>query len=609
MLPTHPMPTQLRVVRPNLFPSAFDNHRGLHLARFLPHIQLANPYQAAGIPPDIRNLHDKVTGMAVIRTALLDWRKYFIGIFTQFLGNPVIGRELRVRVRFARAYWLQALYLLFLILIVSIAYAGTLGSQISMDPYRAQQYLQQFYWIIFGTLTSLIVLIAPGLTASAVTLERERRTLDLLLATPLSARELLTGKLVGSFAFLVLLLALTLPASAVCVLLGGATFGEVLESYLMLAMSGLTLSAVALFTSAYSRNSMWAVFGGYLLCFFYLAGTLPFTLIGFAIAGSGGAPGLTGRELLVPLAVLNPFSAPSIAGFYLKIGSLEIPAWVVSIVVCLLFVRLVMTGAARRVGLYDKDVLPSFRRQLLVVAGIYAYLTTAGLATALSRVGGGTGLDTIALFTTIISLPMALAVLLITPIGKRDEHPMVDDGLFKPWRMFQASAAGALPYITLLWLVIVGAMLLGSISLWKLLTLPQKQAFFAVAFYLYCVWVLLWGVARLASRLIGHLGLGVARWMSITLAVAMVILPPFVQTLLLGEFSTRFYELTPIQWLWFPIPLLCFFDEFYRSYGFTTPPYLEPLSMLIYAGFGWLLVGLSLGLIAHQRRKTRVDVP
>ncbi|MCS7066316.1 MAG: ABC transporter permease subunit, partial [Fimbriimonadales bacterium] len=216
--------------------------------------------------------------IGVRRTILSEWWRYLRGIFTQVLGNPVVARELRVRVRFARAYWLQAIYLLFLILIVGIAYAGTLGSQIAMDPYRAQQYLQQFYWVIFGTLTSLIVLIAPGLTASAITLERERRTLDLLLATPLSARELLTGKLVGSFAFLVLLLALTLPASAVCILLGGATFGEVLESYLMLALSGLTLSAVALFTSAYSRSSMWAVFGGYLLCFVYLGSTLPFTV-------------------------------------------------------------------------------------------------------------------------------------------------------------------------------------------------------------------------------------------------------------------------------------------------------------------------------------------
>jgi ABC-2 type transport system permease protein len=154
------------------------------------------------------------SSVTIRRSWWREWWRYVAGIVTQVVGNPVVVRELRVRVRFARAYWLQALYLLFLILIVGLAYTSTLGSQVILDPYRAQQQLQAFYWIIFSTLISLIVLIAPGLTASAVTLERERRTLDLLLATPLSARQLLTGKLVGSFAFLVLLIALTLPASS-----------------------------------------------------------------------------------------------------------------------------------------------------------------------------------------------------------------------------------------------------------------------------------------------------------------------------------------------------------------------------------------------------------
>jgi ABC-type transport system involved in multi-copper enzyme maturation permease subunit len=546
------------------------------------------------------------SSVTIRRSWWREWWRYVAGIVTQVVGNPVVVRELRVRVRFARAYWLQALYLLFLILIVGLAYTSTLGSQVILDPYRAQQQLQAFYWIIFSTLISLIVLIAPGLTASAVTLERERRTLDLLLATPLSARQLLTGKLVGSFAFLVLLIALTLPASAVCVLLGGATFGEVLESYLMLALSGLTLSALALFTSAYSRSSMWAVFGGYLLCFAYLLATLPFTLLSFA-AASGGVATVMGRELVAPLSVLNPFSAPVLAGLSLRVGGWEIPAWVVSLVVCLLFVRLVMTGAARRVGLYDKDVLPSFRRQLLLVAAVYTYLTTVGMATILSGAVGGpgfwsSGADVITWFLLIVSVPMVVTVLLITPIGKREEHPAVDDGLFNPLRMFAPSAAGALPYITLLWLVVVGAIVLGSQPLWRFLNLSQQSAFFAMVFYLYGIWVLLWGVARLGSALAGHHGLGVARWMSITLAVALSILPPFALTLLFGVSPLQLEVSSFLHWLWFPMPVIYFFDVASRNAPFASTLDAEALLVLVRGGLGWLVVGLLFGLIARRRR-------
>jgi ABC-type transport system involved in multi-copper enzyme maturation permease subunit len=542
----------------------------------------------------------------VRRTVLGEWWRYLKGIFTQVLGNPVVARELRVRVRLPRAHWLQAIYLMFLILIVSIAYLGTFEQRTNLDPYRAQQYLQQFYWVIFGTLTTLIVLIAPSLTASAITLERERRTIDLLLATPLTARELLTGKLVGSFGFLVLLLALTLPTSAVCVLLGGATFGEVLESYLMLAMSGLCLCALALFTSAYSRSTLWAVFGGYLLCFGYLGFTLIFVGL---VPALGSGTGLSGRELLMPLAVLNPYSAPNIAGYYLPLGGREFPAWVVSVVVCLLFVRLVMTGAARRVGLYDKDVLPSFRRQLVLVAALYTYLTALGTATILRSVGYTTGYEILLMVTLLTTLPMAIGVLLISPIGRREEHPMVDDGLFKPWRMFQPSAAGALPYITLLWLVIVGAMALGSKPMWSLLTPLQIRAFVAATFYLYCAWLLLWGVARFSSRLVGERGLGVARWLAITLATAMFLLPLFFQSLAYGWFPTSPSELTPIQRAWFPMPLGVLFEDMGRNGMYRTVKSSPAIMFVVKAGIAWLCVGLGLAILSRRRTRTRVDVP
>ncbi|MCS6923519.1 MAG: ABC transporter permease, partial [Fimbriimonadales bacterium] len=202
--------------------------------------------------------------MAALRAALVDWRKYLIGIFTQVLANPVIGRELRVRVRVGKAYLLQAAYLAFMILIVAFAYEWVVGDPVNLrNPFEMQTALVRFYRVVTGTLIALIVLIAPALTANAITLERERKTMDLLLATPLTARHLLTGKLVASFAFIVLLLALTLPVSAVSVLLGGISFADLLKAYLIIASSALVLCGIALFTSAYARNSTLAVLWSY----------------------------------------------------------------------------------------------------------------------------------------------------------------------------------------------------------------------------------------------------------------------------------------------------------------------------------------------------------
>jgi ABC-type transport system involved in multi-copper enzyme maturation permease subunit len=217
-----------------------------------------------------------------------------VGTFTQVWGNPVVGREARVRVRLSRSYFLQSLYLGFMILIVMLVYQNVVSDEVMRNPFEAQQSLQAFHATVMGTLTALIVLIAPALTANAITLERERRTMDLLAATPLTARQLLTGKLLGSLGFVLLLLALTLPVSGVSLLMGGATIREMLETYVLIAASAMVLCALALFSSAYARNSTTAVFLSYLRVGLLVV-VLGIMTIAQATTRLVPAPGATGR--------------------------------------------------------------------------------------------------------------------------------------------------------------------------------------------------------------------------------------------------------------------------------------------------------------------------
>jgi hypothetical protein len=213
-----------------------------------------------------------------------------------------------VRVRVGRAYLLQAFYLAFLILIVALAYQAAIGDNPDLrNPVRVQEALVGFYRIVMSMLVALIALIAPALTANAITLERERKTMDLLLATPLTARQLLVGKLLGSFAFIVLLLALTLPVSAVSVLLGGVSFPELLKAYLLIACGGLVLCAIALFSSVYARNSTLAVLWSYLRVAGFLLATGVLIALQEALAfGAFGGRGAGALNLAFPQALLNP---------------------------------------------------------------------------------------------------------------------------------------------------------------------------------------------------------------------------------------------------------------------------------------------------------------
>lgn len=527
--------------------------------------------------------------MTAIRSALVDWRKYLVGIFTQILANPVIGRELRVRVRVGRAYLLQAAYLAFMILIVALAYEWVVGDLNNLrNPFQMQQALVDFYWLVVGTLISLIALIAPALTANAVTLERERKTMDLLLATPLTARHLLTGKLVGSFAFIVLLLSLTLPVSAVSVLLGGVSFGDLLRAYVLIASGGLVLCAIALFTSVYARNSTLAVLWSYVRVGMFLQATG--MLVAFQSSFSG-MPGSSGGVLWgFPTGLLNPFAALIAADTQIDFTHFQVPTWIMGVVLCLLFTRLVLTSAARKVGLYDQDVMPSLRRQVLFLVPLHVFLTlTPILSPAL--VGSSIGVPTREILIMLIlscALPMLVLAGWIAPFGDDEDKPCANDGVFRVSKLLTDAPSGALPFLTLLWLLMLGAFYGAFIWTGQLASLDPVLNEFALMMAAYCTgaWLLLWGIGRVSSVLLRGKSLASARALALVIITGLITLPVIIHLILFGDYSE-----SPALSLWIVQPL-----------AIVDPnDYVARLNLL-YAGAWMATFGLLMGALTRPRR-------
>lgn len=88
-----------------------------------------------------------------------------------------------------------------LIVVVSLAYQLIIACEPLRSPVALQERLQKFYYVFLYSLVAVVTLIAPALTASAISFERKRRTLDLLLITPLHQMQILAGKLIASWAF------------------------------------------------------------------------------------------------------------------------------------------------------------------------------------------------------------------------------------------------------------------------------------------------------------------------------------------------------------------------------------------------------------------------
>lgn len=456
---------------------------------------------------------------------------------TLVIGNPIISREMKVRMRFARAFWLQGAYLLFLIVIVLLAYQGIIAQSPLQHPAQLQMRLQEFYYMLLYSLVSVVVLIAPALTASAISFERERRTLDLLLTTPLRPMQILFGKLIASFAFLMLLLVESMPIVAVCIVMGGATIGDLLATYALIASSTLHLCAFAIYCSACNRSSGVATFWAYLGTIAILGSTFWMALVEVvfsvrtAFGGPMGLPAGITAQVTFPLASLHPFAAPVIKAMPTKIFGVEIPCWLFGIVFSLLLTRFWLTAAAARLpAIYRANFVGSLRRQGLLLCVLAVLTIETVLSSTFTPIAAGYRPSPFELTMVMLVVSglvcgfIAFFVPWISTFGEHEGKPPANDGWFRPLRIFKPVASGALPFI-LTWFLLVNG------SLWTLVFgyhFKVKPVWDLTAWglgYLVLCLTFIWLTARLWSSVVGQLSL--ARWLSFGTLLLIALLPGF----------------------------------------------------------------------------------
>ncbi|MBC7782206.1 MAG: ABC transporter permease subunit, partial [Burkholderiales bacterium] len=130
-------------------------------------------------------------------------------------------------------------------------------------------------------------LIGPVLTSTAIGSERLNRTLDVLLMTPISSWQLVTGKLFSRLFTALVLIGLSLPVLAIVRLLGGVELEDMFGALALAACVALSSAAMGLLLSCWMKRA-WAVI---LMCYLLQAAIyciLPLT-IAVLIANSGGS--------------------------------------------------------------------------------------------------------------------------------------------------------------------------------------------------------------------------------------------------------------------------------------------------------------------------------
>lgn len=176
------------------------------------------------------------------------------------LENPVLQRELLVNLRMKRAFILLALYLSLLGVVVMLAWPQAETIDLSRDNEDAQVLVNLFFLGQF----MLASFMAPSFAAAALTSEKERKTYEMLLASPLKPASILLGKLLASLAHLAILIFCSLPIAMICLPLGGVSLYEVLVMYLALIMAVVTFGMISLAWSSYFTRTAASLVVSYL---------------------------------------------------------------------------------------------------------------------------------------------------------------------------------------------------------------------------------------------------------------------------------------------------------------------------------------------------------
>lgn len=171
-------------------------------------------------------------------------------------SNPVMIKELRGRMRGRRAFVVLTVYAALLSAFASAIYLlySRAADEISGPP--GQLVGKTVFGGVVITELLLVCFVTPALTAGAISGERERQTFDLLRATLLPARSLMTGKLLSALSYIVLLIVAGVPLQSLAFFLGGVTPEEVILSVVLLLVTALAFATAGLFFSVLSRTTL-----------------------------------------------------------------------------------------------------------------------------------------------------------------------------------------------------------------------------------------------------------------------------------------------------------------------------------------------------------------
>jgi ABC-type transport system involved in multi-copper enzyme maturation permease subunit len=164
------------------------------------------------------------------------------------IENPVLRRELLTSLRSNKAFVLQFMFLSVIGAVVYLAWPTEFVS-------NTQELVRRLFKTFGMSQLALLSILAPAFSASAMTIEKERRCIDLLMTSPIPPGTILLGKYFSSVVYLLLLVISTAPIAFVVLWLRGLGLSEIIGMYTLLLSVASCFGMIGLTCSTFFHRS------------------------------------------------------------------------------------------------------------------------------------------------------------------------------------------------------------------------------------------------------------------------------------------------------------------------------------------------------------------
>jgi len=233
--------------------------------------------------------------------------------------GPIFTRELVTSPRRPRHYLQRSLYVATLLVVMGTAWLIVAGTQ----EIRSIGDMAQFGALLFRILAplqlALMGFFAALVSASAISLEKDRRTLILLLLTRLTNSELVLGKLFASLLEIAAMVIAGLPVFFLITLFGGVSVDQVLRVFGVTMATALVTGSLGTVVALWREKTFQTLALTALLAVLWL-GAWQLVQTGIVFRELIGVPAADWAALFSPIQALWLAASPSIGARTILFG-------------------------------------------------------------------------------------------------------------------------------------------------------------------------------------------------------------------------------------------------------------------------------------------------